>query len=342
MKKLNHYIWTEGINCEKILYHALKSFDIHHKNFEINVFVGSSFNKSEGFDNFINNNFTFHKVSKSIEKKFKYGHLGTATLWTKIIQEINSENFIHFDSDVIFLGEIINHITEKLNYHDVVGPIRSYKFNPQNDDYFRKFNDTCSTCLFGFKKSKISKKYLVKNNDKILNKIYLIFMNIFKFKVSDLKISVKNLFKKNNDILTDMILSYNPLGHKVLDAFDPVVFDIFSNGGTIDFLDFNLVGGSNSIGERKNRYPKLNDMPEKFKIEYGSKFLHFSSVGSGLYYSENINEIKVPSSYINYAVDRYNFYKYMVELDDKVLNNEKYHYFKNYTYLRKYFNYKKN
>lgn len=339
MNNNNYFIWTEGINCENIMMHALRSFDLKHSGETINAYVSSNFDYNAS-DDLKNNKFIFHKVSKDLEHKFNYGHLGTATLWSKIIKNKSYKSFIHFDSDVIFLDNIISEIKYKLTLYDIVGPIRSYKNNPQNDDYFKQFSDTCSTCIFGFNKNKISNKYLSKEKfyENLKSKFINIINNLRSFKTINSLKSIKDFFSKDNDILIRMILSYNPLGHKVLDAFDPVTFDILNNGGSIGHLDFNDVGGSNQFGSRKNLF-KLNDMPEKFKIEYGRKFIHFSSVGSGLYYSEHKNSINVPDSYVDYAIDRYNFYKFLVESDDSVILNPKYTYFNSYKKFRRYFKY---
>lgn len=327
----NCFIWTEGINCEEILFHSLKSFDTNHINYEINVYVSSDFTNNDGKFNFLNNKFIFHKVTKSLEKKFENGHLGTAILWTDIIKNTNKSKLIHFDSDVIFRENILDEIKYRLQHFDIVGPIRSYKNNPQNNDYFRQFNDTCSTCLFGFNKNKISQKYLLKDKlftgSNFFRKIQIIFKDLFKYQNQD------------NDILTRMFLSYNPLGHKVLDSFDSITFDMINNGARIFFLDFNDVGGSNFYGSRDNSFHYLNNMKDKFKIEYGKKFIHFSSVGSGLFYSKNIDNINVSDSYVEYALDRYNLYNFLVNCDDTVILNSKYKYFKKYKNLREKFKY---
>ena len=314
------FYWTEAINCEELLYHSLISFDKFHKNKFINVYLFNKKGLAKLKKKLKNNNFNFIKVPKYKTKLFQNSHEGTADLWSNIFQQ-DFDRFIHFDSDTFFKGNIFDFIEEKLNRYDLVGPIRGYKKNHMNDQQFANYPDAIATSIFGIKKEKIS-KYFFSNNP------FAILRRFFCFRTTS-KIT----------FMTRCILgNYSPCFNKVIDFFDTVTFNVIKNKGKVFILDFNLVGGADSNLSRKNKFAQFNDMKSKFKIDYGSKFVHFSSVGSGINFIKNKNKLSksVPKTYINYAIDRYYLYNYL-------LNNKKppkkYNYMKSFKLLKSHFYY---
>ena len=190
-----------------------------------------------------------------------------------------------------------------------------------NDQQFANYPDAIATSIFGIKKEKIS-KYFFSNNP------FAILRRFFCFRTTS-KIT----------FMTRCILgNYSPCFNKVIDFFDTVTFNVIKNKGKVFILDFNLVGGADSNLSRKNKFAQFNDMKSKFKIDYGSKFVHFSSVGSGINFIKNKNKLSksVPKTYINYAIDRYYLYNYL-------LNNKKppkkYNYMKSFKLLKSHFYY---
>ena len=331
IKKLNSqddiFIWTEGINCGPILENALKSFDKHHKNLKINIFIDQN---SQIFYQPRNNTFNYIKISELDKSKFNSGHYGTASLWSNIIKNSSAKYFIHFDSDVIFFKNIVENVVEKIYQgYDLIGPIRNYKNNPYNIECYRTLPDTVSTYLFAFNKKKINKKFLSNNS-----------INFFKiFNMNNLNIK-NDLINFNTDYLTSIILGNNPNKIRFIDFFDPVSYEIISNGGKIYIIDPDLVGGCDHLGKRATSFSNLNNLDDEFKIDYGSAMCHFSSVGSGYHFENNPNKIKnIPNSYVKYAINRYNLYKYLTLNDNQVLDIQEFKYFHDFEKFRKNFLY---
>lgn len=331
IKKLNSqddiFIWTEGINCGPILENALKSFDKHHKNLTINIFIDQNSQISYQPQN---NTYNYIKISELDKKKFNSGHYGTASLWSKIIKNNSAKYFIHFDSDVIFFKNIVEKVIEKIHQgYDLIGPIRNYKNNPYNIELYSNLPDTVSTYLFAFNKIKINKKFLSNN---LIN-----FLKIFNINNYNIK---NDLINFNTDYLTSIILGNNPNKIRFIDFFDPVSYEIISNGGKIYIIDPDLVGGCDHLGKRATSFSNLNNLDEEFKIDYGSAICHFSSVGSGYHFENNPHKIKnVPNSYVKYAINRYNLYKYLTLNDNQVLDIKEFKYFQDFEKFRKNFLY---
>jgi hypothetical protein len=285
---LDYFIWTEVFNCGKIGKIAIDSFLKYHPNLIVNVFgfeedfnwikedsriVRHTFVKSSVFTKIIfkaNNRINGFKGKidlTDLEEGFSHGHLGTARLWSFIIQNRNEGYLLHFDSDTIFLDNLIDEMLELRTNFDVVCPVRSYKYNPMNNEYFKSFEDVAATNCFLFNKSKI---------------------DTFAF----------------NQLVSMCQGLFNPLGHRVIDFFDSISFNIRKNGGKFFYLDFDDVGATNLIGSRDNLFSVINNFNTPFKLDFGRKLLHFSAVGSGMniYHKKPIN---IPSSYQTYAIDRY-------------------------------------
>lgn len=328
MRSINDiFIWTEGINCGPILENALKSFDKHHKNLTINIFIDQN---SQISHQPCNNTFNYKKISELDKLKFNSGHYGTASLWSKIIKNNSANYFIHFDSDVIFFKNIVEQVIEKIHQgYDLIGPIRNYINNPYNIERYRKLPDTVSTYLFAFNKKKINKNFLLNN---LLN-----FFKIFNMNNLNLK---NDLINFNTDYLASIILGNNPNKIQFIDFFDPVSYDIISNGGKTYIIDPGLVGGCDHLGKRATSFSNLNNLDDEFKIDYGSAMCHFSSVGSGYHFENNPNKIKnIPNSYVKYAINRYNLYKYLTFNDNQVLDIQEFKYFQDFEKFRKNFLY---
>lgn len=261
------FIFTEIYGCAKIGRIALDSFSVHHPATTIHIYgTPNDFQHIEQRANFI-----LHDISreKIILRNFNYGHLGTASLWAKVILERKEKYIIHFDSDVIFRNKVIDDMVSKLiNGYSIVGPIRTYKNNPNNRDDVRYLPDLSQTLCFGFDREKITGYH------------YSTLMKMCQG-------------------------SYNPLGHPVLDFFDPVMFDILHNGGTIYHLNQDEFGGCDFYGKRINKYPKINAL-----IDFGDKLAHFAAVGSGMYYYNNKSKIfsNVPKSYVDFAIEKYTIF----------------------------------
>ena len=256
------HIFTEVFNCGKIGKIAIESFLKYHPDLKLNVY-GSVDNE------FVHPNINYInlKNEKFILDGFREGHLGTARLWNLIFKRIDTDIFIHFDSDVIFRGRIIDELIEKSNEYQLIGPYRNYKNNPNGVDNVRHLPDIVQTVCFAF-----NKHFLTKYDD--------------------------------NTFIQMIRGMHNPLGHPVIDFFDPVSFDILKNGGKIYHLDPDDVGGCNILGKRDNIFKEINNENTPFKIDFGRKLSHFSAVGSGMNFFKNGSH-GVPPYYVNYAIDRY-------------------------------------
>lgn len=265
----NIFIWTEIFNVGKIGKIALETFVKHHPNLHVHVYgLWEDIACIEHIEGHIT--YVIIGPENDIVKSFNRGHEGTAKLWAELIQEQDEKYMIHFDSDIVFTGNVICDIIDKIkDGYDLIGAIRNYKNNLCHNDDVRHLKDVCATGCFGFNRELISE-----------------------FDYGTLSAMCQGV--------------HNPLGHPVLDFFDPVMFDILNNGGKISFLDFDDVGGCNNQGSRDNKYKELNNMDTAFKIEYGEKMMHFSAVGSGMNFYHNPEKTaSVPKSYRDYAIDRY-------------------------------------
>ena len=214
-RDIDSFIWTEIFNCGKIGKIAIKSFLKHHPNLIVNVYgFEDDFEWIDNHKRIIKHTFPndskltrsiFHRLNKinglkghldlsMLKDGFSNGHLGTARLWAFLIQNRKEKNLIHFDSDTIFIDNLLDDIIEKGKQFDIVAPPRCYKYNPMGNNEFNDFEDTAATNCFLFNREKI---------------------DIFSY-----------------DKLVLMCQgSFNPLGHKVIDFFDPISFNIRKNNG---------------------------------------------------------------------------------------------------------------
>ena len=277
------FIYTECVNCPEIAYTAITSFLKHHSEYVINVYLTKAdkeYLDERIFDKKLIRYINYILLDDSISKVYsENGHLGTAIIWSNVINNFRNTNVkcIHFDSDVIFLGDGCNEIIKKLNSSDIVGSKRCYKMNRNNRDDIRYLDDTVATYCFGFNPSKI---------------------DIF-----------------NDDVLIPMVRGvYNPLNHPILDFFDPITFNILKNKGTIRFINNNILGGFDDTGSRENNNAAINnifDVGSKIihfsAIGSGLNYLKLKEKGL---------ETRVPLSYIKAGLKSYAIYNYLILNDD--------------------------
>ena len=136
-KIVSDFIWTEIFGCPEIGIPAIKSFAFHHPDLYVHVFgFDEDLKKLADFPQVIAMPLDRGSISKIlyyfsritrgkstinsdiIKRGFKHGHRGTAMLWEFIIRNIDSERFIHFDSDVIFLDRCIDDVSEAIKSGD--------------------------------------------------------------------------------------------------------------------------------------------------------------------------------------------------------------------------------
>lgn len=281
------FVWTEVYNCGEIGAVAISSFLKHHPDTVVHVYgaeddlvlipeaptvrkVMLPSGKNSEFSSWLWRRLGIGEPSITedyLKKGFTRGHLGTARLWAYLILCRQEAKMIHFDSDIVFLGDVVTEVQNRLETNDLVGPVRNYKHNRNNLDHVRHLADVTQTCCFGFNKRKINSH-------------------------------------RYSELVKMTLGSYNPKGHSVIDFFDPIMFEILGNLGRISFLNPDEVGGCNLQGSRQNSFAAVNDFETPFKIDFGSKLIHFSAVGSGVNIYRN-KAVRIPESYRQYALDRY-------------------------------------
>lgn len=309
--KENYYIYTEIVNCGKIGKIALDSFHKYHKH-KVHVYgTRADFEWIQPNDNNI-----FIEVDESILEGYKNGHIGTALLWEQVIKNCNSKYMIHFDSDTIFRENIIDDIIEKSKNYDIIGPTRNYHHNPQNIKNVMHLTDLCQTncTLFNLEKITSGKLSLF---DLSIKQVFKIFKYVIKKILGKIKMSA---------FAQKIHGSYSLYPLKTLDFFDQVMFDMISNGAKVYHLDFNEVGGLNQYGSRDNHYKDINNFPTNYKLDFGSKLVHFSCVGSGMnFYLHPERQNGIGKDYVNASLDRYAlFCKIFYNEDLKIIDLDKY------------------
>jgi hypothetical protein len=269
-----YHIYTECIGCPEIGINAIKSFIKYHPDIQLHAYVD---NKDipyiKGDNNIDLKQIILVETNESLLHQYQQnGHLATAILWANIINNNKNKYIIHIDSDTWFRGNLIYDIINYMeNGYDLVGPVRCYKNNLNNRKDLGHLKDVVSTYCFGFNPLKIDN-----------------------FEI--------NLF-------INMIRGFtNPLNHPILDFFDPVSFNILKNNGKIKFIDYNIIGGLNELGSKRNN----NDFNKLFDV--GDKIVHFSAVGSGLTYRKSQllkKHSNIPISYLNAGLKSLGIYEYI-------------------------------
>ena len=99
---------------------------------------------------------------------------------------------------------------------------------------------------------------------------------------------------------------YNPLGHRVMDFFDPVTFHMLEGGANMKHIDKDDIGYIDTNME-------CNEITKKLNFNVGNKIIHFSAVGSGLAYRKGNKKTNVPMSYIEAGIKSLNIYEYLFD-----------------------------
>lgn len=279
------YIFTEAYDCGLILKKCLESFFEYHPDITVHVFGTAKDFKELG--KFKNVEYIELSEDQELKECFKHGHMGTAHIGTRVIKEfsVGYDYIIHFDSDVVFRKESLSLLTSKIDEgYDLIGPRRCYKNNMNGKTDLADLADVSQTYFYAFNKNKIS--------------------------------------DYDFPTLRQMIVGYhNPLGHPILDYFDPVSFDILKNGGKIFFLSPDDIGGLTSEGNRKNKYIDLNS-----DMDFGDNLMHFAGIGSGMkFYYKGIGTAH--KSYVDWAIKRFGLYHklfYNRDLDNIEINSSIY------------------
>jgi hypothetical protein len=206
------FIWTEAFNCGEILEPMLSSYLAHNKH-PIHVYgTDKDFQEAKIKSNLV----VFESLSskklfrKSLESKilkgYTKGHKGTALLWEYIINSRDEDILIHLDSDNIFLADVIEDLIQAIEVegHDLAGsrrPYRSrhYRRNGKDSKQLDARPDTVNTDCFAFTKNKIKRYPRFWLRRKILGR----------------RVSPK----------------------PVVDAFDPVTFEIIKKNGKVKYMD---------------------------------------------------------------------------------------------------------
>lgn len=273
------FIYTECYGCGLILKKCLESFFKYHPDIIVYVFGTAKDFKEAG--KFKNVEYIELSEDQELKECFKHGHLGTAHIGARVIKEfsIGCDYIVHFDGDVIFRKESLSLLIEKINEgYDLIGPRRCYKNNMNGRIDLSELADVSQTYFYAFNKNKIS--------------------------------------SYDFTTLRQMIVGYhNPLGHPILDYFDPISFDILKNGGKSYFLDVDDVGGLTIEGNRKNKFLELNS-----DMDFGNNIIHFAGVGSGMkfYFKGGDN---TSQSYVDWAIKRFALY-YKIFYDKELENIE--------------------
>lgn len=274
------YVFSEVVRCGIIGKIAFQTFHKYH-NMKLHLY-----GRKEDFqfiDDHPNNVFHILEDDSPTVKAFNAGHRGTAMVWSKVILEQPENLIVHFDSDVVFRGNIVDDIIHLLRQgHTLVGPIRNYPNNPNKRDDVRQLPDITQTYCFGFNKE----KNYVKDFDLLVP-------------------LVQNAL--TNDIAMKLIQKYPKYRYfPTIDFFDPLAFLLLVEGGSVCMIHNDVIGGTRLEGDRVNKYGNLNK-----DLDFGDKISHFASVGSGLNFLNMIKKgepIQVEEWYVKYALGKLDLY----------------------------------
>lgn len=287
------FIFSEIVHCGFIGRIAYQTFHKFH-NRKLHLY-----GRSEDFreiEDHPNNVYHILDNEPEILDAFQAGHKGTAKIWTKAILEAKEKYIIHIDSDVVFRGDAVEEIIQRLDEYDLVGPIRPYANNPNKRDDVRHLPDVVGTYCFGFNKELIPVK-----EPHLLERL------------------VENDLEPS--IAAEMRYRYPWYEYvRTIDFFDPVSFCILNLGGKISIVETDILGGFCQDGTKTNKYGDLNK-----DCDFGDKIIHFASVGSGVNFYKKKQQgipIQVPEWYVDYALGKLDlylrlFYKEQILTDDK-------------------------
>ena len=261
------FIWTEAFNCGEILKPMLSSYLAHNK-YPIHVYgTQKDFLEAEInsdlviFESLSDKRFFQKSLESKILKGYTKGHKGTAILWEYIINSRNESILIHLDSDNIFLDDVVEELIRAIEVegHDLAGSRRPYRHRHYRRDgkdskQLDARPDAVNTDCFAFTKNKIRK----------FPKFWL------RRKILGRRVSLK----------------------PVVDAFDPVTFEIIKQNGKVKYMDSPEAGFHSTSN-------------------WDSKFLNsrisFAAVGSGCNFFKN-GYGSVPEHYAKYAISSYSLF----------------------------------
>jgi hypothetical protein len=274
------FIFTEVVNCGLIGRVAFQTFHKFH-NRKLHIYGRMQDLLQIEF----HPNNVYHTLDdrQDILNAFESGHKGTSMIWTKAILEAKEKYLIHIDSDVVFRGDAVEEVIQKLGEYDLVGSMRNYPNNPhkhRND--VRHLPDVTATYCFGFNKQLIPVEQPQLLERLVENTLDPLVISELRFRYPWYK--------------------YEP----TLDYFDPVAFIMIQHGAKVCILDNDVMGGFDNDGGRKNKYGVLNE-----DCDFGDKIIHFASVGSGLNFVtkiQNKQPIRVPEWYVEYAISKLDLY----------------------------------
>lgn len=259
------FIFVISYNCGTILRKCLESF---HKYHDCKVHIFGTYKDFKQLDKHKNNEYIELSTDDTLKSLYQNGHLGTAYIWTKVLlgEYSDSKKIVQIDSDVILKKECLSDISKGFDDgYDLIGPRRAYENNLCNRNDLKGLKDVVSTYFIGVNLEKISK---------------------YDF----------------NTLHRMVVGYYNPLGHPILDFFDPVSFDILKNGGKILYLNKEDYGSMDENGNKENSFGNINSI-----MDFGAKIVHFAGIGSGMNFYNNGNG-NVPESYAEWAKKRYYLY----------------------------------
>jgi lipopolysaccharide biosynthesis glycosyltransferase len=121
------FIFAIAYNCGKVLNKMLESFHKYH-NARIHIF-GTQDDFKDAMSH-PNNVYVDLTNDENTKLGFEQGHVGTAYIWTKVINKEFGDysKVIQIDSDVIFREECLSDVFSKFDEgYDLVGPRRAYK-----------------------------------------------------------------------------------------------------------------------------------------------------------------------------------------------------------------------
>ena len=266
------FVFTEAYNCGKIAKIAIQSFLEHHPGHKVNVFGKDSDFKDIGIKSGYINYISLENDEK-LKELYKNGHAGTSHIHANVLLKTygDYDRIIHFDSDVLFREECVSDIIKAWEKgFSLIGQRRNYEKNRGGLKYINGMSVT------GIKDT--------------------VGTCFFGMDLKDLKI-------KDPEIVRKMCQGAISLtGEPILDYFDPVSFHVMHNGGRIKYLSSLDYGGGDENGSWDNGFNDLNLL-----CDFGKKFVHFAGVGSGLNFTNN-GSGNVPTSYSEWAKDRYNLY----------------------------------
>jgi hypothetical protein len=211
---------------------------------------------------FLNEKKLFGKsIQQKILKGYQSGHKGTAYLWEHIINTRKEEILIHLDSDNIFLDEVIEDLIHsiKVEGYSIAGSRRPYRFRHYRKDgkdnfALNKRPDVVNTDCFAFTVDKINKRPKFWLRRKILGR----------------RISLK----------------------PVVDAFDPITFEIIKKKGRVKYMD-TPNNGPHSLPDGESKFLQAR--------------ISFSAVGSGCNFYKNGHQ-GIQEHYAKYAIASYSLF----------------------------------